>query len=747
METEQTRKAVCEFCHCRCRVVIHSQDGKLVKIEEDRSYPAVDAIFPPTKACLRLRGAAEFMYHKDRVNFPLKRVGERGEGKWQVVPWKEALDDVAASLAKTKEQHGAESIAVTLGTGRTREQFITRFFDLLGTPNWVGQGNICFTPSVETDTAMFGWPVRAGQIKAVGGDAPTRESTRCILVIGLEPSQSQWRVWKTIRSARENGIKLIVMDPRKTATAELADIWLQLRPGTDMAVLMAMINIVIQQGLYDREFVEKYCHGFDKVAERVRPYTPEKVAEMSWLSADAIRAAAVMFAANRPGVTVSGMGIEHQQDAIATLQAKNILTAIVGNIDREGGEYLPGPGTFIAESEMELAEKLSPEQRAKQLGRDRFRFVGLPGFEITQQNVKRVWNKGCSVMIRGAASHAPTMYRAILTGKPYPVKAVVTIASNPMVTQANVKLVYQALKKVDFYTVWDYWMTPSAELADYVLPVASWLERPCLSSRNGRDCVLLGGEQGLPAAMPGEYDHKTDYDILRELALRLGQREYWPWENLEQTYDHQLSPLGVTFKEFMARGGTLHPAPRYRKYEKSGFGTPTGKLELCCTTFEKLDYDPLPQYRESFENPVSRPDLAKEYPLMLITGGRFQPAFHSEHRNIDSVRRRHPNPLLQIHPDKAKELGVEEGAWVWVETPRGKTKMKATCFDGIDPRVVHAEHGWWFPELPGEEPWLHGVWESNINVLTDDAPENCDPLSGGWPLKTALCKVYKVRQF
>jgi len=307
--------------------------------------------------------------------------------------------------------------------------------------------------------------------------------------------------------------------------------------------------------------------------------------------------------------------------------------------------------------------------------------------------------------------------------------------------------VYKALKSLELYTVQDYFLTPSAELADYVMPVASWLERPFLFAWSGSDNMMIGGEQVLPASVPGKYDRKTDEEILGELARRLGYAEHWPWKNREELFDYQLQPLGMTFKEFMAQGGFDSKPNEYKKYERTGFATPTGKFELYSTIFEKLGYDPLPQYKESFENPVSTPEIAKEYPLMLITGGRFIPMFHSEHRQVDWMRRQHPDPLVQINPRTAEGLDIKDGDWVWIESRRGRVRMKAKLFDGIDPRVVHCEHGWWFPELPGEEPWLHGVWESNVNVLTDDDPDTCDEHAGGWPLKTALCKVYKCKVY
>ena len=315
-----------------------------------------------------------------------------------------------------------------------------------------------------------------------------------------------------------------------------------------------------------------------------------------------------------------------------------------------------------------------------------------------------------------------------------------------MITQANVKLVYKALKALDLYVVHDYFMTPSAQLADYVFPITSWMERPLLWDHRGHDTVIWAGEQGLPNVMPGEYDRRTDYEFYRGLGIRLGQEEHWPWENLEQVFDERLKPMGLTFNEFVAQGGYYFPHNEYRK-EKQGFATPTGKVELYSTIFEKLGYDPLPSYKEPFETPISKPELVKEYPLMLLTGGRFIPMYHSEFRQIDSLRQRHPDPLVQINPKTANELGIGDGDWVWIETLRGRIRMKCSHFADIDPGVVHAEHGWWFPELPGEEPWLHGVWESNVNVLMEDDPDVCCEYNGGWPLRTALCKIYKCKSY
>ncbi len=292
----------------------------------------------------------------------------------------------------------------------------------------------------------------------------------------------------------------------------------------------------------------------------------------------------------------------------------------------------------------------------------------------------------------------------------------------------------------------DFFPTPSSALADYVLPAACWLEFPFIHDKMYFPGMYYS-EASVPSVVPGEYEHKDDYEVWRELAIRLGKGEILPWKTREEYFDAVCEPTGYTFNECVHK---LRYAPKnlgFKKYEKVGFATPTGKVELYSTILEKLGYDPLPKFEEPPETPISDPELAKEYPLQLITGGRMREYYHSEQRQIDSIRKRRPYPTMQIHPDTAARLGISNGDWVWIETLRGRIRQKAQLFDGLDPGLVHAEHGWWYPELPGEEPWLHGVWESNVNVLTNDDPDACSQMDGVWPLKTNLCKVYKVKSY
>jgi len=729
---EHIKKSVCVWCKGECGVLVHVKDGHLVRVEEDPDWPR--KVYPATSGCVRRRAATEWFYHQDKVNFPLKRVGEKGEGKWRQIPWEQALDEIAQKLGEIKGKYGAEGISYSGGTGyRYDTQLRDRFFTMLGSPNMATQAQICFLPRVRAAEAIVGW----------FPNYSVKPTTKCIVSLGMETLVARPSVARKFLDAREQGAKIIVIDPRRTRSASIADIWLQLRPGTDCALLMGMINVIINEALYDKEFVEKWCYGFDKLKERLEEYPLDKVEAITQVPLAKIQEAARVYAANRPGCFIEGMGAEHLENNAEVLHARWIMASLIGNLDVEGGEEMIGhhPEISLFRGKIEPRVEMPAGQLEKQIGAERFKFFGWRGAQLVTKNVSRVWGRPPAL---AGLAHAPSIYRAMITGEPYPVRAMWTSASNPMVTQGNIPLVYKALKSLDLYVVVDYWMTPSAELADYVLPPTCWLQRPILTDFGGYGNAMISGEAALPCAIPGEYEHKGDHDIFRELAIRLGQGEYWPWKSLEEYYDILLKPAGYTHKEYVNKV-RFEPKPaKYKKYEQIGFGTPTGKVELYSTIFEELGYDPLPQFREPPETQISSPELAKEYPYNLITGGRVREFYHSDWHQIASVRKLHPDPLVQIHPDTAGKLGINQGDWVWIETIRGKAKQKVELFDGISPAVIHAEHAWWLPEIPAEEQSLHGVFDVNINMDMNDDPEVCNQMTGSWPLKTALCKVYKV---
>ena len=330
--------------------------------------------------------------------------------------------------------------------------------------------------------------------------------------------------------------------------------------------------------------------------------------------------------------------------------------------------------------------------------------------------------------------------KAIRTGEPYPVKALLIFGNNALVGFANSKDVDQTFRQLDFITAMDIYMTPTAELADLVLPAATWLEVdqlvgvPFLASH-----IVLAQQKAV--AM---WECRPDEAVFLELARRLNL-EYGAG-SVEDILNGQLYKLAQNFPEFegldfeqLKQRGFIETAVKYKKYEAKGFATPSGKVELYSSIMEQYGYDPLPYYREPPETPYSDPETARRYPLILTTGGRVQHFFHTEHRQIPSLRSKHPDPIVEIHPETAARYGIEDADWVRIETPRGSIEQRARLTTGIDPRVVNCQHGWWYPEDRSPE---HGVWKSNVNVLTNNAPPY-DPSMGTYQLRALLCKIEK----
>jgi thiosulfate reductase / polysulfide reductase chain A len=745
----EVKKIVCwpsPGCHDYCGLLATVKDGRLVNLKANREYYT-----GPVQGCGdRMPHLLKWLYHPDQLMYPLKRIGERGENKWERVTWDQALDEIAGKLKQLKANYGAETLAVTEGTYRSDLYGIrTRFLNLFGNPNNVSApGTVCATNRMQMRYLLAGPSVLGLALNRV----------KCFVLNGWNITQSRRVFWNDPIKNRRNEVKLIVIDPRRTEAAKNADLWLQIRPGTDGALFMAWLHIIINENLYDREFVDQWTYGFDRLKERVQQYSPERVAEITWIPADLIRESARMYATIKPAVMELGVATDQiGLNGMRIEQAKVCLRAITGNHARGGGEPVAGPGPMkdgkmaIRDALLQLEEKCTPALRKKQLGADRFKVMTWPGWELGNEAYMRTYGVPLCMSGHNFSSPQPLVWRAILTEEPYPVKAMITWGSNPLINAANTKLVYKAMKSsnLELHVVLEHFMTPTALLADYVLPAASKLEKPVCTTYEDFGPAFSCGERAIDPL--GE--RRSDYDFFRELAIRFGFGEYFPWKTEEELADYRLEPVGVTFKEaatekYVIRSkfwmyDTINP----KTGEPTGFSTPSGKIELYSTILEKLGYDPLPSYEEPPESPLSTPDVAKDYPLILTTGGRFRPMFHSENRQLGiGTREQHPDPLVQIHPDTAHELNIKDGDWVYIETKRGVITQKAQVTSDIHPRVVNAESHWWFPEQPAQEPWLHGLWQSNANVLTMDDPDTCDQLSGGWCLRALLCKVYKAEK-
>ena len=686
-------KSVCGFCYAGCGIRIHVENGKPVKIEGDPESPVNKGLL-----CEKALASLEYLYHPDRLRYPLKREGNRGDGKWQRISWDEALGIISKRLKSTKEESGPESVVFIHGAAKgLQETFLRRFANVFGTSNVASMGHVCFLPRKFGSVMTFGYNPSADY------DYPPR----CIMVWASHKSKIA-EYQKTL-DASKNGAKLIVIDPRKTELARRADTWVRLRPGSDLALALGMISVIIKEDLYNKSFVDEWTIGFNELKRYVEDYPPERVEEITWVEKGTIEDIARVYATTSPACIQMGNAFEHTINSFQTVRAISILKALTGNLSVSGGEVfrkpLPIPDRYAPE--LTLDHMLPEEKKKIRLGSDR-------GFAPFYQY-----------------AHPPAVIKAISKGKPYPVRTAYVQGANLLVTYPNAKEVFEALMGLDFLVVADLFMTPTSALADIVLPAASYLEFDSIVNPPYYPVAQVQQKVAeLEECWP-------DFKILNELAKKMDLGEFF-WENEREFLDEILKPMDIDFDEFREIQ-TLSGDKEYYHYKAKGFTTPSGKVELYSDRLREWGFDPLPVYYEPPETPYSDPQLAKDYPLIL-TSWKSEYYRHSGQRQVKALREYHPEPIVYIHPETAARLGISEGDWVWVATKRGRIKQKTVFSEEIDPRVVGVDYAWWFPEKGADQQY--GWRESNINILTDENPPYNREL-GSTNLRGILCKVYK----
>ncbi|MBW1997115.1 MAG: molybdopterin-dependent oxidoreductase [Deltaproteobacteria bacterium] len=695
MPETQTLKSTCGLCHGGCGVLVFTEGSKVVRVEGDPESPV-------NKGRLCPKGAAslKYLYHPDRLKVPLKNTGKRGEGKWREISWNEALDLVANGLLEVRERYGTESIAMVHGYAKgLQDSFLARLANALGTPNVATMGQVCHVPRLEASKTTFGFfPLHDFE-----------GLPKCILVWGFNPENTAFHVYNRILEAREKGSKLVVVDPRRTKLAREADLWIRVRPGSDLALALGMLNIIVTENLFDQDFVERWTIGFDTLKDHVQEYAPEKVERLTWVPKETIVRAAQLYATSRPACIAWGNALDHNVNSFQAGRALSILMAVTGNLEIPGGEIRPPDLPVIKRRspKLEAWESLPRSVMERRVDSEN---TLLPSFRyVLPQN----------------------LVKAILHGVPYPIRAAYVQGCNPLLTYSNSQDTLHAFKRLDFLAVAELFVTPTARLADILLPVASYLEYDSIVSTPASFALQVQQK----VTRIGEC--RSDYEILKGLADRLGLEDYF-WANEEMCLDALLEPAGMSFRELKKKGIT-QGKKRYRVYEEDNFSTPSGKVELYSSRLKEWGFDPLPEYLELPETPFSEPGISSEYPF-LLTSWKVYPFQHSGGRQIDTLRKVHPEPLVHIHPEKAKELGIEEGDRVIIETKRGRIRQKAVFSDALDPRVVGVDYGWWFPEKGPDS--LYGWDESNVNVLTENRPP-FNPEIGSPNLRGISCKVYK----
>lgn len=720
-------------CHDGCAVLYYTKDGKLDHVEGDP-----DCAYNQGTLCMRCLEMPEVVNNPRRPTNPMKRVGERGKNEWETITWDNAYDIIEAKVREIWDTDGPEAIACMIGTGRNNcWQIPYLCYAAFGSPNFcLGflSGESCFQP-------------RSAAMASMNGDFLIADCSQQFEQ-RYDEENTEWRVPKyivnwgcnAVESNSDNfyghwivdccqrGSKMITIDPGLTWLAAHSEYWLRLRPGTDGAMALAWLNVIINEDLYDHDFVEKWTYGFDELAERVQEWTPERAEEICWVPAETIRAAARAYAANCPSTIQWGLKIDQAVWGIPTAQAINAIWAITGNTDVPGGNIIILNAFGQNVSYNYGYNLLAPEMQAKRIGAE-YPLMSKAGFSST--------------------AHSDSILQAIETGKPYPIKMLWLTSTNPIANMgADAPRIWRAVKNIDFCVVNDLFLTPTAvAFADIFLPAAMSCER---------DAQRVWWVPLRSMKKVTSYANvKSDDTVVTELGRRL-HPENFPWEDERGWQDNILrnetKEYGKGFDDLL-KEVYAYPDFQYRKYEKGllrpdgslGFNTPTGRIELFNSIFSLWGYDPLPDWKEPHSSPYSRPDLIGEYPFVLTTGARHVEFFHSEHRQPETMSRElYPDPHFEISTSAAEVLEIQEDDWCWLENQHGRCRQRAHLSPALDNRVIRADHGWWFPEKEPAEPTLYGVFDSNINNLV---PQCDNGVTGyGAPYANQICTIYKCTE-
>jgi len=696
----EVRKSICTICDpsALCGLDLYVKDGKIIKVEGSKDHPYSLGTLCPKGAANR-----QYIYNEDRLKAPLKRTGPRGSGKFEPIPWDEALDTIAAKLNEIKKENGPESVAFFSGYTKYFRPYLKRLAHSFGSPNYLTESSTCHQATSMAQMLTFGLP---------GG--PNLKNTQCLLVWSANPFHTNPGNARAILKGKERGMKLIVVDPRQTPTTAQADIHLQVRPGTDGALALAIANVIIHEKLYDQEFVASYSYGFEEYEEYVRQFTPEKGEALTGVPAEKILKAARMYASVKPAAIMpSASPVVHHTNGVQNYRAVFTLVGLTGNYDITGGNFVVPPSFIhmpglIPTREHEFTQSRPWTEMPPRVGADRF----------------PVWAE--IVDEEGQAMDLPFQIRS---AEPYPIKGVIGFGMNHRMWPDSGGLL-EALEKLDFFVNVDIFMTDTCKNADMVLPACTSVERSELR------CYHMGYIIFTQPAIPPLYDSRSDVEIIYELAERLGLEDPLFKAGYEASVDWILEPSGISVAELKKYpGGMFVPSPMKlpeKKFLKHGFKTPSGKMEFKSKVLEKYDgrpgFEALPVYTPPKYSRESTPELADEYPFVLNTGSRLPMYVHTRTFRLSWTNSLRPNhPAADINPADATRLGIKQDEAIRISTRKDAIVVKANLTQMVQPGVIHMYHG-------------HS--EADVNALFEG--DYLDPLSGYPGFKSGLCKIEKV---
>lgn len=543
-------KTLCDMCPIGCGIEVHAVDGRAIRISHIERHPF-------RLLCVKARAILDWVYARERVTTPLIKQGN----SWREISWDEAENIIAEKLKDIKAKYGAKALVVHLGdpvTGTHLDYVAKRFCSLYDTPNYTSNSSFCLAAKIMGHSLTFNYDGAAL--------FPNYRDTQCILLWGSNPPHSGLLIASAILARREKGARLIVIDPRRTSLAKKADIHARIKPGTDCALALSLLNVIITEKLYDKDFVEKWTVGFDRLSEHIKEYTPEKVQKITWVPAKTIREIARMYATTKPACIASGVSLEHSSHGVQASRAIAMLMGITGNIDVPGGNTYAPP-------------------------------LGLSDLRVKSVAWEEALGAGYPLFHRFAdETTAMPAADAILYGKPYPVKAMIVQGANPAAIWPNSAKVHKALASLELLVVATPFMSETAQQAHLVLPASTFLERKVLKeySNVGLPFIAWGDRAIEPMG-----DSLPDWKIWAELARKLGFGEYFPWADEDEIFADLLHPTPLTLEQLKEKPEGIFYRPRARqRYLQEGFHTPSGKLELYSETLASSGYDPMPVYRQ-----------------------------------------------------------------------------------------------------------------------------------------------------
>lgn len=679
---------ICRLCSSCCPVVAETENNRLISAKRKSLLPDERQLI-----CPKLKAVADIVYSPERLTKPLIK---DSFGKFQEASWDEALGKVAELFRHYKKNYGAESICWLRGMAAdwgAPWDYVNRLMNAFGSPNSIGNGSVCHVGREFAHTITYG-----------AMTVPLMQKAKCILIWGKNDRDTNPMAADAILHARQNGAKLIVVDPVRTYFAAKADIWLQIKPANDGLLAMAMIHEIIQQNLYDEDFVDSWTVGFDELARSAAQFPAEKIATDIWLDPEAIKEAARLYATTTPACIIDGNGLDMQVDTFDATRSVAMLRALTGNLDIRGGDFIPQP---VPARNIQLQDRVPADKQS------------ITG-DYSQFNVfNATWGKHVQSCV----------VDAILDEKPYPVRMLVSQSGNPVVSLMDSNRVERALEKVDFLVVIDTFMTRTARMADVVLPASSCYEKTQLNRAYLRNRLVRIQNQVIE---PLE-ESWPDWKIVFELGRRIGLENEFPWQTAEEAIDYQLEPVGITVDMLRAKpDGIATEDMRFEKYRNVGFNTPTGKVEFASQKLKEAGFAPVP-YAEGFpEKPVSFSDQQDKYPLLGISGARSNRFTHSQFHQVPSLSMNGKGCVVDINPFDAEAYKLADGDQVMVETPRGSIVMAANISHLVHQGSIRIAWGW------GDvDPKL------SLNRLTDDDRRN--PIIGTPSGRSFMCRILKVK--